>query len=177
MKRKGDRYSMQTSLIVAALKRLLPIGLNICAPGDQELIALAKNRFSLVSLLLTPLVVIIHPLDLRVFLFLWLPALCNISCALKFLVKCSLKQLFYTGSRTSIKDCLFCCCFEVIFIFTLVNHLQGIFRNQTEKTPISGNENKWITYELLHKICDGWCIEIYEGRFFSRSLMHHADSA
>ncbi|XP_068532355.1 ryanodine receptor 2 isoform X10 [Anas acuta] len=47
MKRKGDRYSMQTSLIVAALKRLLPIGLNICAPGDQELIALAKNRFSM----------------------------------------------------------------------------------------------------------------------------------
>ncbi|XP_064343896.1 ryanodine receptor 2 isoform X12 [Camelus dromedarius] len=47
MKRRGDRYSMQTSLIVAALKRLLPIGLNICAPGDQELIALAKNRFSL----------------------------------------------------------------------------------------------------------------------------------
>ncbi|NXB35105.1 RYR2 protein, partial [Eulacestoma nigropectus] len=47
MKRKGDRYSMQTSLIVAALKRLIPIGLNICAPGDQELIALAKNRFSM----------------------------------------------------------------------------------------------------------------------------------
>eukprot|EP00076_Gallus_gallus_P039264 XP_025004802.1 ryanodine receptor 2 isoform X1 [Gallus gallus] len=47
MKRKGDRYSMQTSLIVAALKRLLPIGLNICAPGDQDLIALAKNRFSM----------------------------------------------------------------------------------------------------------------------------------
>uniref|UniRef100_A0A8C8BMV1 Ryanodine receptor 2 n=1 Tax=Otus sunia TaxID=257818 RepID=A0A8C8BMV1_9STRI len=45
--KKGDRYSMQTSLIVAALKRLLPIGLNICAPGDQELIALAKNRFSM----------------------------------------------------------------------------------------------------------------------------------
>lgn len=52
MKRKGDRYSMQTSLIVAALKRLLPIGLNICAPGDQELIALAKNRFSMVGALL-----------------------------------------------------------------------------------------------------------------------------
>ncbi|NXX75670.1 RYR2 protein, partial [Urocolius indicus] len=47
MKRKGDRYSMQTSLIVAALKRLLPVGLNICAPGDQELITLAKNRFSM----------------------------------------------------------------------------------------------------------------------------------
>uniref|UniRef100_A0A670XZ75 Ryanodine receptor 2 n=1 Tax=Pseudonaja textilis TaxID=8673 RepID=A0A670XZ75_PSETE len=47
MKRKGDRYSTQTSLIVAALKRLLPIGLNICAPGDQELIAQAKNRLSM----------------------------------------------------------------------------------------------------------------------------------
>ncbi|XP_058262200.1 ryanodine receptor 2 isoform X21 [Hemibagrus wyckioides] len=46
MKKRGDRYSMQTSLIVAALKRLLPVGLNICAPGDQELIALAKNRFT-----------------------------------------------------------------------------------------------------------------------------------
>ncbi|RVE60100.1 hypothetical protein OJAV_G00195030 [Oryzias javanicus] len=46
MKRKGDRYSMQTSLIVATLKRLLPVGLNTCAPGEQELIALAKSRFS-----------------------------------------------------------------------------------------------------------------------------------
>lgn len=46
MKRKGDRYSMQTSLIVATLKRLLPVGLNICAPGEQELISLAKNRFT-----------------------------------------------------------------------------------------------------------------------------------
>ncbi|KAF7650574.1 hypothetical protein LDENG_00123610 [Lucifuga dentata] len=46
MKRKGDRYSMQTSLIVAALKRLLPVGLNMCAPGEQELITLAKSRFT-----------------------------------------------------------------------------------------------------------------------------------
>ncbi|KAK9529913.1 hypothetical protein VZT92_011459 [Zoarces viviparus] len=46
LKRKGDRYTMQTSLIVATLKRLLPVGLNICAPGEQELIALAKNRFT-----------------------------------------------------------------------------------------------------------------------------------
>nr|XP_040033351.1 ryanodine receptor 2 isoform X4 [Gasterosteus aculeatus aculeatus] len=46
MKRKGDRYTMQTSLIVATLKRLLPVGLNICAPGEHELIALAKNRFT-----------------------------------------------------------------------------------------------------------------------------------
>ncbi|CAM4712692.1 unnamed protein product [Leuciscus chuanchicus] len=46
MKKRGDRYSLQTSLIVAALKRLLPVGLNICAPGDQELIALAKSRFT-----------------------------------------------------------------------------------------------------------------------------------
>lgn len=49
MKRKGDRYTMQTSLIVATLKRLLPVGLNICAPGEQELIALAKNRFNQVE--------------------------------------------------------------------------------------------------------------------------------
>lgn len=49
MKRKGDRYTMQTSLIVATLKRLLPVGLNICAPGEQELIALAKNRFNQVG--------------------------------------------------------------------------------------------------------------------------------
>lgn len=49
MKRKGDRYSMQTSLIVATLKRLLPVGLNICAPGEQELIALAKNHFTQVA--------------------------------------------------------------------------------------------------------------------------------
>lgn len=40
---------MQTSLIVATLKRLLPVGLNICAPGEQDLIALAKNRFSQVG--------------------------------------------------------------------------------------------------------------------------------
>ncbi|XP_015234788.1 PREDICTED: ryanodine receptor 2 [Cyprinodon variegatus] len=46
MKRKGDRYSTQTSLIVATLKRLLPVGLNTCAPGEQELIALAKSRFT-----------------------------------------------------------------------------------------------------------------------------------
>ncbi|KAM8837244.1 ryanodine receptor 2 isoform 8-T9 [Spinachia spinachia] len=46
MKRKGDRYTMQTSLIVATLKRLLPVGLNICAPREHELIALAKNRFT-----------------------------------------------------------------------------------------------------------------------------------
>ncbi|KAF5896903.1 ryanodine receptor 1-like isoform X3, partial [Clarias magur] len=46
-KRRGDRYSVQTSLIVAALKKLLPIGLNMCSPADQELINLAKTRYSL----------------------------------------------------------------------------------------------------------------------------------
>uniref|UniRef100_A0A8C4QC96 Ryanodine receptor 2b (cardiac) n=1 Tax=Eptatretus burgeri TaxID=7764 RepID=A0A8C4QC96_EPTBU len=46
-KKRGDKYSVQTSLLVMALKRMLPIGLNICAPGDQELISLAKNRFSM----------------------------------------------------------------------------------------------------------------------------------
>ncbi|XP_023662899.1 ryanodine receptor 1b isoform X3 [Paramormyrops kingsleyae] len=46
-KRRGDRYSVQTSLIVAAVKKLLPIGLNMCSPADQELINLAKIRYSL----------------------------------------------------------------------------------------------------------------------------------
>ncbi|KAG9336517.1 hypothetical protein JZ751_002864 [Albula glossodonta] len=46
-KRRGEFYSIQTSLIVAALKKMLPIGLNMCTPGDQELISLAKIRYSL----------------------------------------------------------------------------------------------------------------------------------
>ncbi|XP_064208546.1 ryanodine receptor 1-like isoform X4 [Anguilla rostrata] len=46
-KRRGDRYSVQTSLIVAALKKMLPIGLNMCSPADQELINMAKIRYSL----------------------------------------------------------------------------------------------------------------------------------
>ncbi|KAM6946397.1 ryanodine receptor 1-like [Aplochiton taeniatus] len=46
-KRRGDRYSVQTSLIVAAVKKMLPIGLNMCSPADQELINLAKIRYSL----------------------------------------------------------------------------------------------------------------------------------
>ncbi|KAM6461143.1 ryanodine receptor 3 [Liasis olivaceus] len=45
-KHRGDLYSIQTSLIVAALKKMLPIGLNMCTPGDQELISLAKSRYS-----------------------------------------------------------------------------------------------------------------------------------
>lgn len=47
-KRRGEFYSIQTSLIVAALKKMLPIGLNMCTPGDQELITLAKTRYLLV---------------------------------------------------------------------------------------------------------------------------------
>ncbi|XP_073497742.1 ryanodine receptor 1 isoform X6 [Phyllobates terribilis] len=46
-KRRGDRYSVQTSLIVATLKKMLPIGLNMCSPTDQELISLAKTRYAL----------------------------------------------------------------------------------------------------------------------------------
>ncbi|XP_017311642.1 ryanodine receptor 3 isoform X2 [Ictalurus punctatus] len=46
-KRKRELYSIQTSLIVAAHKKLLPIGLNMCTAGDQELISLAKIRYSL----------------------------------------------------------------------------------------------------------------------------------
>ncbi|XP_067466542.1 ryanodine receptor 2 isoform X2 [Thunnus thynnus] len=45
-KRKGDRYSTHTSLIVASMKRVLPMGLRVCFPGDQSLIMLAKNSFT-----------------------------------------------------------------------------------------------------------------------------------
>lgn len=48
-KRRGDRYSIHTSLIVATLKKMLPIGLNMCSPTDQELISLAKSRYALVG--------------------------------------------------------------------------------------------------------------------------------
>ncbi|KAM9345211.1 ryanodine receptor 2-like [Symphorus nematophorus] len=46
MKRKGDRYSTHTSLIVASVKRLLPVGLRVCFQSDQSLITLAKNGFT-----------------------------------------------------------------------------------------------------------------------------------
>ncbi|XP_056873645.1 ryanodine receptor 3 isoform X4 [Takifugu flavidus] len=46
-RRRGEYYSIPTSLIVAALKKMLPIGLNMCTPGDQELISVAKKRYSL----------------------------------------------------------------------------------------------------------------------------------
>ncbi|XP_071336383.1 ryanodine receptor 2 isoform X3 [Trachinotus anak] len=46
LKRKGDRYSMHTSLIVASMKRLLPVGLRVCFPNDQSLIMLAKTGFT-----------------------------------------------------------------------------------------------------------------------------------
>ncbi|XP_029031557.1 ryanodine receptor 2 isoform X4 [Betta splendens] len=46
IRRKGDRYSTNTSLIVASIKRLLPVGLHVCFPVDHSLIMLAKTRFS-----------------------------------------------------------------------------------------------------------------------------------
>ncbi|XP_034536962.1 ryanodine receptor 2 [Notolabrus celidotus] len=46
MKRKGDRYSTHTSLIVASLKRLLAVGLRVCLHSDQSLIMLAKKGFT-----------------------------------------------------------------------------------------------------------------------------------
>ncbi|KAJ8013934.1 hypothetical protein DPEC_G00035000 [Dallia pectoralis] len=45
-KRKGDQYSTHTSLIVASLKRLLPVGMSMCSPAVQVLISMAKIRFS-----------------------------------------------------------------------------------------------------------------------------------
>lgn len=49
VKKKGDGYSTHTSLVVASLKRLLPVGLRNCLPGDQSLITSAKNGFIQVS--------------------------------------------------------------------------------------------------------------------------------
>uniref|UniRef100_F6XF06 Ryanodine receptor 3 n=1 Tax=Ornithorhynchus anatinus TaxID=9258 RepID=F6XF06_ORNAN len=45
-RRRGDLYSVQTSLIVAALKKMLPVGLNMGTRGEQELIALGKARYA-----------------------------------------------------------------------------------------------------------------------------------
>lgn len=49
MKRKGDRYSIHTSLIVASVKRLLPVGLRACFPNEQNLIMLGKSGFTQVG--------------------------------------------------------------------------------------------------------------------------------
>uniref|UniRef100_A0A3Q3G0A9 Ryanodine receptor 2b (cardiac) n=1 Tax=Labrus bergylta TaxID=56723 RepID=A0A3Q3G0A9_9LABR len=49
MKRKGDCYSTHTSLIVASMKRLLPVGLRVCFHNDQILLVLAKKGFTQVS--------------------------------------------------------------------------------------------------------------------------------
>ncbi|XP_039477547.1 ryanodine receptor 2 [Oreochromis aureus] len=46
MRRKRGCYSTNTSLIVALMKRLTPVGLRVCFPSDHSLIILAKNAFS-----------------------------------------------------------------------------------------------------------------------------------
>ncbi|XP_077586244.1 ryanodine receptor 2 [Stigmatopora nigra] len=46
MKRKGDRYSTHTSLIVASVKRLLPVGLRACFSNNESLIMSAKSAFA-----------------------------------------------------------------------------------------------------------------------------------
>lgn len=75
MKKKGDRYSTHTSLIVASLKRLLPVGLRNCLLSDQSLITLAKNGFAQVSCkceTASPLM-----LNLRQNLIKWLVGFCD----------------------------------------------------------------------------------------------------
>ncbi|KAK1792879.1 hypothetical protein P4O66_001586 [Electrophorus voltai] len=42
---KDEQFSTHTSLVVTALKKLLPIGLSRCCHGDRGLVALAKSRF------------------------------------------------------------------------------------------------------------------------------------
>ncbi|XP_062422699.1 ryanodine receptor 2 [Pungitius pungitius] len=46
MRRKGDRYSTHTSLVVASMKRLLPMGLGVRFPWEHGLVALAKGGFA-----------------------------------------------------------------------------------------------------------------------------------
>lgn len=75
-KRRGDRYSVQTSLIVAALKKMLPIGLNMCSPADHELINLAKFRYSLVQ----------KPGSSPAIMFLCVPSVCRMRNV--FMTKC-----------------------------------------------------------------------------------------
>ncbi|XP_051937189.1 ryanodine receptor 2 [Hippocampus zosterae] len=45
-KRKGDRYSVHTSLIVASVKRLLPVGQRVCFSSNETLIMSAKSAFA-----------------------------------------------------------------------------------------------------------------------------------
>uniref|UniRef100_A0A3Q3MUI7 Ryanodine receptor 2b (cardiac) n=1 Tax=Mastacembelus armatus TaxID=205130 RepID=A0A3Q3MUI7_9TELE len=45
-KRTGNCYSTHTSLIVASMKRLLPVGLRFSSPSDHNLIMLAKDGFA-----------------------------------------------------------------------------------------------------------------------------------
>lgn len=84
-KRRGDRYSVQTSLIVAALKKMLPIGLNMCSPADHELINLAKFRYSLVQ---SPQ----KPDSSPVVMFLCVPSVCRMR-SVSVTVYCSVSAL------------------------------------------------------------------------------------
>nr|XP_018669433.1 ryanodine receptor 3 [Ciona intestinalis] len=45
VKKRGDRYSPSTSLIVACVKRMLPVALNMGKVGDCNLLQEAKTRF------------------------------------------------------------------------------------------------------------------------------------
>ena len=150
MKRKGDRYSMQTSLIVAALKRLLPIGLNICAPGDQELIALAKNRFSLVSLRFLPVDVIFWPPDPQRFDSF-------ISMLIFYLHWMFHEAIFlHRPWNTDIKTAFFFFFFLRLFISKLCKSPPGHIQKSNRKDGKSlVVEKKWISYEVLYKIWDG----------------------
>lgn len=44
-RRRGDRYSASTSLVVACVKRLLPVALSIGQTGDYRLLQEAKTMF------------------------------------------------------------------------------------------------------------------------------------
>lgn len=82
---------MQTSLIVAALKKLLPIGLNMCSPADQELINLAKIRYSLVDML-----DFIKQCQIKIYTYMFVKVACSLCAKLK-----KLKEIIITSTSFS----------------------------------------------------------------------------
>ena len=67
-KRQGKKRDRMTSLNVACLKRLLPIGLNMFGGREQELIQQAKQRLVRVSLRRLVIVTIIIMYSFQTFI-------------------------------------------------------------------------------------------------------------
>jgi ryanodine receptor 2 len=65
-KKRDKDKELQASLMVACLKRLLPVGLNLFAGREQELVQHCKDRFlRVITLILFLQYVILKKQDLR----------------------------------------------------------------------------------------------------------------